>query len=256
MKLSKIISSVFLSSSIIGTAAVAETMIAPQSRINLWVGSSAIADTNFTVGTTTALGKVKILKSNASVINALNSGLYMSGSYLSSKMFYGSPHQSVSENGTTDAAGTSRQCVAFAKAMTGAKSTPNWYKGWSITSYVDLATMKQIPAPSLVLQGGLPLQPGTMIAHFQGQSKYPTSQPYGHVAIFLNWTYNTFTGQITGMDVVDENLIQLIAETGGSAAGLIQKHWLPWRCTAGSQCGTNKYLSTFYASNYHVVDVR
>jgi hypothetical protein len=241
---------------IIGTSSNAETMVAPQSRINLWTGSSAIADTNFTAGTTTALGTVKILKSNAVVINALNSNLNMSSNYLSSKMFYGSQHQSVSENGTTDAAGTSRQCVAFAKAMTGTRGTPNWYKGWSITSYIDLLTMKQIPAPSLVLQGGIPLQPGTMIAHFQGQSKYPTSQPYGHVVIFLNWTYNSFTGQVTGMDVVDQNLVQLIAESGNNAGGLIQKHWLPWACPAGSQCGTSKYLSTFYASNYHVVDVR
>lgn len=257
MNYSKLILACFLFA--ISMVSIATTPVATQARINLWTGSSAIADTNYTMGTTSALGVVKTLKNSTAVISSL--GVLNTGNmYFSSKSFNGSQHQSISENGTTDAAGTSRQCVAFAKSMTGAGGTTTWSRGFSITSYVDAITRKLIPAPQLVLQGGQPLQAGSMIAYFDNQSKYPGSTGTGHVAIFLNWTYDPFiAGKITGMDVVDENLIWTVAINGvntAGASGLIQKHWLPWSCTAsGSLCSTDtRYKNPrYYSSNYHVV---
>lgn len=258
MKYSKL--ALAISLAIVSAATLAVTPVATQARINLWVGSSAIADSNYTIGTTSAMGTVKTLKNSTAVLSSLGA-LNTSNMYFSSKLFNGSQHQSISESGTTDAAGTSRQCVAFAKSMTGAGGTSTWSRGFSTTSYVDVISRQLIPAPQLVLQGGQPLQSGSMIAYFDNQSKYPGSTGTGHVAIFLNWTYNPFIpGQITGMDVVDENLIWTVSVNGtnvSGGSGLIQKHWLPWTCTAGSACTNDARYNNprYYSSNYHVVSI-
>ncbi len=259
MKYGKLI--LALSLAVLSATTSAVTPVATQTRINLWTGSSAIADSSYTIGTTSAMGTVKTLKNSTAVLSSLGV-LNTNNKYFSSKLFNGSQHQSISESGTTDAAGTSRQCVAFAKSMTGAGGTSTWSRGFSTTSYVDIVTRKLIAAPQLILQGGQPLQPGSMIAYFNGQSVYPGSTGTGHVAIFLNWTYDTFiVGKITGMDVVDENLIWTIAINGTNvtgAGGLIQKHWLPWSCTAsGTLCNTDTRYNNprYYSSNYHVVSI-
>jgi hypothetical protein len=255
MKLSKLLSSIFFSASVIGSHSFAATAVAPQSRINLWTGSSAIADSNFTIGTRVPFGTVKTLKANAAVTNSLSALDLTSGKFLGSKSWNSSSHQQVSENGVV-----AGQCVAFAKSMTSTKSTPYWYKGFATGSYVNPNTQTLIPAPSLVLQGGMPMQSGTMLAYFNGLSQYPQNGD-GHVLIFLNWTYDSFTGKVSGMDVVNENLVWTVDVNGATTTGasaLVQKHWLPWSCTTGSLCSTDSRYNNprYYAQNYHVVDVR
>lgn len=234
---------------------IAATYVAPDYRVRIWQGSSvSFPDSQYTLGTTTAMGTIRTLKSNGTVTNLLtnlnavaNAGkLDMTSKYLSAEVFNGESHQRLTENG-----GSPGQCVAFAKAMTGAPSTPQWYRGKALSEYViwngvgyTLSNYFWNP----------PILPGTMLAHFQGQTKYPQSAPYGHVTIFLSWSYNS-QGYIDGINVVDQNLVSSIAGNSGSSAGLIQKHKLPWVCTAGSSCGNNTYHTTFFSSNYHVVDV-
>ena len=251
---------------IFGTSAFAEIAIAPQHRINIWKGPSALPDSEYTIGTTTAMGEVKTLKSTPTVIDTLSRLRYIDntggldftrepGAKLHSKPWAGAEHQSVSDKGTYDSNGTSRQCVAFARSMTGTKKSTYWYPGNALPQYLQWNGVGYVKNPWLFTE----LAPGTMIAHFRGKSKYPTSfAPWGHVAIFLDWSYDK-NGYIDGIYVVDQNLTKIISVNGNileDADGMIQKHKLPWECTAGKACGTGKYFTTFFASGYHVVDVR
>ncbi len=264
MKLSSLFS-VVLFVSITGNT-YAETAIAPEHRIRIWKGPASLPDSEFTIGFTTAMGEVKTLKSTPLVIDILTNRKYINdtggldlirepGAKLHSKSWAGGEHQSISDKGTYDSNGTSRQCVAFARSMTGTKKSPYWYPGTPLTQYLQWNGIGYIKNPWSITE----LAPGTMIAHFRGKSKYPTSvPPWGHVAIFLDWSYDK-NGYIDGVYVVDQNLTESISVNGiivDNADGMIQKHRLPWVCTAGKACGTGKYFTTFFASGYHVVDVR
>jgi hypothetical protein len=246
MKLRPIITG--LSLSIITCSAIAVTAIAPSHRIRIWEGSPlSLSDSQYTTGTSPSLGTVKTLKSNPEVISLLTTrnytqdtgGLDMTrgaGAVLSSVTFNGGPHQRLSDVGIP-----SGECVAFARSMTSTKTTPYWYKGKSLMDYLTwYGAGYKINAWAPV-----PLQSGTMIAHFQGLSRYPQSQPYGHVAIFLSWSYNQW-GYIDGINVIDQNFVWTVGGNTGSAAGLIQKHKIPL------QSGTK----TYNASEYHVVNVQ
>ncbi len=247
-----------ISITVLSTSILAATYVAPSNRVRIWEGSAvSFPDSQYSIGTTTAMGTVKTLKSNATVTNLLttlniasNAGsldlIRAPGAILSGVTFNGSSHQRLSDAGIP-----SGQCVAFARSMTGAPTSPSWYRGKSLNDYVSWNGVGYYLNNN---QWNPALKPGTMIAHFQGLAKYPQSQPYGHVAIFMSWSYNS-QGYIDGINVVDENLISLIAGNTGSAAGLIQKHKLTWSCTAGSSCGTSTYDVRFFGSNYHVVDV-
>ena len=210
------------------------------------------------------MGVIQILKSNNNVSQKLQSTLDMKrdpGAFLSPVNIGGTQYQRLSDAGTVDydpfiKERTSGQCVAFARSMTGAPKVAKWNKGFSISSYIEPISQRLLKSPELILQGGIPLQAGTMLANFQGKPTYPTSKPYGHVTIFLEWTFNPLIpGKVTGMNVVDENMVESIKESTGNFGGTIQKHWLPITCTAGSKCGTSVYLSTFFADMYNVVDI-
>jgi hypothetical protein len=263
MKLSKF--TLAISLVVVSTTTLAATAVAPINRIRIWDGPYALPDSQYSIGTTTAMGAIKTLKSNATVISMLTTtnyatntgGLDMTrdpGAKLSAEPFNGSAHQRLSDVGTVNWNGTERtsgQCVAFARSMTGSAKTKNWYPGKKIADYLSwngagyLLNALAVPA----------LQPGTMIAHFQSKSPYPSSKPYGHVAIFLSWSKNA-QGYIDGINVVDENLIELISGNTGDAGGLIQKHKLPLLCTAGASCGNLTHDKRFFSMNYHVVDVQ
>ena len=228
----------------------AETVVAPNHRIRIWEGSQlSFSDTYYTIGNSPSLGTVKTLKSNGYVTDLLMNRNYMndtggldmnrgSGAVLSSIAFNGSLHQRLSDVGIP-----SGECVAFARSMTSTKTTPYWYKGKSLMDYLTwYGVGYKLNAWAVV-----PLQPGTMIAHFQGLTKYPQTTPYGHVAIFLSWSYNS-QGYIDGINVVDQNFVWTVGGNTGSAAGLIQKHKIPL------QSGTK--TKTYNASEYHIVDVR
>lgn len=85
--------------------ALAVTAIAPANRIRIWEGSSvSFPDSQYTIGTTSAMGTIKTLKSNATVTNLLlnlniaaNAGgldmIRPPGANLSAVSFNGSFHQ-------------------------------------------------------------------------------------------------------------------------------------------------------------------
>jgi len=236
--------------SILAHSAVAITAVAPNHRIRIWEGSPlSFTDTHYTIGTSPSLGTVRTLKSNAYVVDLLKNRNYMNdtggldltrgtGAILSSVTFNGEPHQRLSDVGIP-----SGECVAFARSMTGTKTTPYWYKGKSLMDYLTWYGAGY----RLNSWAPVPLQSGTMIAHFQGLTKYPQTKPYGHVAIFLSWSYNS-QGYIDGINVIDQNFVWTVGGNSGSAAGLIQKHKIPLFS------GTT--TKTYNSSEYHVVDVR
>lgn len=252
-----------LALSTISASIMAATVIAPTNRIALFQITTPyayITDSNYTVGTTSAMGTISTLQSNATVISALRGldyGLYP-GRYNETTSFNGSLHQAITENYNS---GHLKQCVHFARAMTSTPyQTGNWYPGSAISSHL---TQAGTGLYILSWYGQTyPLQPGTMLAYFGGQSRYDyNSKP--HVTIFLSWKYSG--SYIVGMNVVDQNLVDSISINGvvkyaagitGETNGMIQKHALPIACTAGTLCTSDaRYKDPrFWSRNYHVVD--
>lgn len=124
MKFSKL----FLSLSLLAVSAttMAATAVAPANRIRIWEGSSAsLPDSQYSIGTTTAMGTIKTLKYNQDTVNLLTTlnvggnagGLDMTNKYKTPVLFNGLDHYRITETG-----GQAGQCVAFAKAMTGSNS--------------------------------------------------------------------------------------------------------------------------------------
>lgn len=241
MKYSKL--ALAISLVVASTTILAVTAVAPANRIRIWDGPYAIPDSEYMIGTNADLGTVKSLKYSDATgaifynINYIQNtgGLSMSGKNLTSFPWNGGNYERLSEIGIP-----SGECVAFAKAMTGVGGTLTWYKGNPLMSYLVWSGNGYSVSPYIA-----PLQPGTMIAHFQGLAKYPQSTPYGHVAIFLSWSKNT-QGMIDGINVINENLVWAINGVGG-AKGIIQKHKIP---LSGST------TATYNSSGYHVVDVQ
>ncbi len=239
MKYSKL--ALAISLVVASTTILAATAVAPANRIRIWDGPYAISDSNYMIGTNADLGTVKSLKyslNTSAILNNINyvqntGGLDMSNKNLTSFPWNGGTYERLSE-----ASIPSGECVAFAKSMTGVGGTSTWYKGGSIMSYLVSNINGYSVSPYLTLQ------PGTMIAHFQGLAKYPQSTPYGHVAIFLSWSTNA-QGMIDGINVINENLVWTINGVFGSK-GIIQKHKIP---LSGSS------TTTYNSSGYHVVDV-
>lgn len=261
MHIRKVILTVLIS--VASLNVIAGTAIAPANRIRIWEGSAtSFPDSQYTIGTTSAMGTIKTLKSNPTVINLLQNlniatntgGLDMTrapGANLSSVSFNGSLHQRLSDN-LSDNSG---QCVAFARSMTGTKKTPFWYRGDSLSSYLDF-TGRLVSNKTLV--------PGTMIAYFVGNQQYPqnpaTKEAAGHVAIFLSWVLDS-NGFVTGISVINENMVHSISINNvivNGSGGLIQKHQIPWKCPTGQTCTNSdwKYNLRYVASSYHVVDVQ
>ncbi len=224
--------------------AFAGTAIALANRIRIWDGPYAIPDSGYMIGNSPSLGTIKTLKYSLATENTLKylniasntGGLNMSSKVLTAFSYNNNLYERLSEIGIP-----SGECVAFAKAMTGVGGTSSWYKGGSLMNYIvwnGAGYVLNPASPSI-------LQPGTMIAHFQGLARYPQSLPYGHVAIFLSWSKNN-QGWIDGINVVDQNFVWTIDGIAGSQ-GTIQKHKIP---LSGST------TATYNANQYHIVDVR
>lgn len=254
---STLIFALFLNSN----AILANPITAPTNRLEMWDTANAMPDSNYTIGTTSAMGTVKTLKAN--LLSQINLGaLDMSrdpGAYLDSTVFNGSSHQALSDNSN---GGYPKQCVAFARSMTGAKKSTYWKRGNAITDYLVVSGSDYLPNTTS-------LPRGTMIAYFHGLTMYPTSGDPGHVAIFLSWYYEN--GKVVGMNVVDQNLIPSVLINGlqvdaqrpagtiqGQADGMIQKHILYINCKAGTACTNNaRYTNPrYWSKNYNVVDVQ
>ena len=242
MKFSKLILAFFLVA--ISATTLAATAVAPANRIRIWDGLYAIPDSEYMIGTNTDLGTVKSLKYSAATgailynINYVQNtgGLDMSSKTLTSFSWNGGSYERLSETAIVPLSG---ECVAFAKSMTGVGATSTWYKGNSLMSYLVRSGNGYAVSPYVA-----PLQPGTMIAHFQGLAKYPQLPPYGHVAIFLSWSKNA-QNMIDGINVINENLVWKINGVTG-AQGIIQKHKIPLSGSA---------TTTYNSSGYNVVDV-
>ncbi len=241
-------------------SAFSADVIAPSTRMEMWSGSNSMSDSAYTIGSTSAMGPVKTLKQTVLAkinLDSLDFTRYP-GAYLDATKLNGVFHYAVSDNSN---GGYPKQCVAFARSMTGAKTSNYWKRGTSLMDYLVIS------GGGYVLKNGVTLKPGTMIAYFRGLSNYPTSGNPGHVAIFLNWEYSG--NKVVAANVVDQNLIPSVSINGyvftavkptgtieGQADGMIQKHFLPIVCTAGTLCTTSRYTNPrYYASNYHTVDI-
>ena len=243
------------------------TFVSPQNRINIWEGPNAIPRSSYSIGSTTVMGEVLTLQSNALVTGILSNRNYTTntggldftrtpGAFLSSVAIpgYGNRlHQRLSDN-----YGSLGQCVAFARSMTSAGKSNTWWAGKTIGSYLTWNGVGyRLDSTSNMLN---PLKPGTMIAYFRGQSQYPqnpsSAWDAGHVAIFLSWVYDQ-NNYIIGMKVIDENLVPTVSNASG-LSGLIQKHMLPIVCPSGQNCTNTdgKYNLRYIATSYNVVDVR
>jgi hypothetical protein len=163
----------------------------------------------------------------------------MSGKSLTGVAFVtgGTLHQRISETGYPG------QCVGLAKAMTNAGSTPGWRRGSAMTTLFPSA---------LTVSGTVNtvLPPGTMIAHFGGQTIYNANTTNPHVATVLSTAVNP-NGTVSGFNVLDQNGLTSATINGvnttvtSGGGGTITKHFLPW-----SSSSTNPVLS---GMNYHVV---
>jgi hypothetical protein len=250
MKFSKLTLS-FLSV-IISYSAIAATpvaVVASQANINLFLNGSGVAipAASYTTGTHPIYGNVQFLRSGSpgyttgttTVQQRLQGTLFMTSKTLDSVSFTigGVLHQRVSENGFLG------QCVGLAKAMTNAGSTPGWRRG-------DAMTTTFPNGYTVVGATDILLPPGTMIAHFGGQTLYSANTTNPHVAIVLSTVVNA-NGTVAGFNVLDQNGLTSATINGvnttvtSGGGGTITKHFLPWSSTS-----TNPVLSS---KNYHVV---
>jgi hypothetical protein len=242
-----IITAMFAVSALVFAATPVE-VVAPASNVKMFINSSGVAIplASYTNGTHVIYGNVQFLRSDGAgyssgtttVQQRLQSTSYASGKLINSYIFAGALHQRAYESGFTG------QCVGFAKFMTGAPGgTGTWRTGRALANI--------FPNGNTVSgTGNMLLVPGSMIAHFGGQSIYnSTNNKKPHVAIVLSVV--EANGVIQGVNVVDQNgmtnaVINGINTTVTSGGGgSIAKHFLPW--------SANSTDPTLSAKNYHVV---
>lgn len=218
-------------------AATPVDVIAPISRVNLFLmaSSTAIQSSAYVSPAPThslfgsmgflipAARSSATLSDTTTVQQKLQNTLNMSGMRLAAgKLGY----MAIDETG----ASWRYQCTAFAKSMTGVGGTATWKRGNALVA-------------------GTTYTPGTMIAHFDGNTTYGSNP---HVAIILSTAYDPNTKAFIGYNVVDQNAVNSVSTgTVGDATqgtgGVISKHFLPWN--SGSAV---KVLSS---KNYHVVQI-
>lgn len=225
---------------------------APDNILSTFEGFDVVSA--YTSTTTSLLGTVYVLKSDVKANNVswdpttvqekLQLTLFMSGKTLGKRSLGGVNHQRLDET----AAGARNQCVAFVKAMTGIGATSTWIRGTAVSVIFPNAK-----APS-DWQAQAMLQPGTMIAYFDGQTTYQ-NLPTSHVAI-VKYVVSDTNGNIQGAMVYDQNGMDSVvlnaasvavgdAKTTNPKGGTVTKHFIPW-----SSISTRK---SFSLKNYHVV---
>lgn len=220
--------------------AFSATQVAPSNRVNLFLDSTTpFGSADWTNGTSTTIGSVKILKSTGNTeyylkLNMPNLGFSGSGKTmtLDAVNILGASHTRISESALYGS--YPGQCVAFAKSMIGNSSaTSKWHTGTKLSDIAVNQRTTLLPA-------------GTMIAYFNGNSVYP-SNGTGHVAIVLG-----VAADGSGVWVVDQNFINGFSIKVGTttyAANLSQqligKHLMPWTDTSARRA----------AGQYHIVDL-
>lgn len=128
------------------------------------------------------------------------------------------------------------QCVAFAKAVSGYRTTPSssWRPGISLIDYALTPDAKDLKKYQ-----------GMMIACFDGKSNYALALANRkHVAILLKINFSS-TGKPVSIVVADQNYYNYAPYD--IYAGKIAKHTIPWWLV------TSRWV--WYARNYHIVTV-
>ena len=220
---------------------IAATATVPANRLDVF---SAFASSDWTRATAAyTQNSILILKSTANTQLRLMSELYNLGIVgmgsqftLDSLDFTG-----ISQARISDKANPYKgQCVDFVKTMIGSTlSTTSWYPGTKLSTI-----------PSNQLADTLPA--GTVIAYFAPYDGIKTNnyQNYGkHVAVVLNFTFDSATMKPTGMTLLDQNFLLFDLKIGGVSKGQslqsISRHFLNWSGTGVNGGG-----------NYQIVDIR
>lgn len=224
-------------------------VVAPTANVNMFLSNSGVAipNTSFSNGTHPIYGNVQFLRSGSpgfatgpqTVQQRLQAIPSASGMLINSYTFAGVAHQRVYESGFIG------QCVGFAKFMTGATgSTGTWRRGRALANIFPNGQGVSGTANAMLV-------PGSMIAHFGGQSVYNhVNNKLPHVAIVLSVVQEG--NIIRGINVVDQNGMTSATINGvnttvrSGGGGSIAKHFLPWNANSP----TNPQVS---AMNYHVV---
>lgn len=202
---------------------------------------------------TTALGTVYILKSDAkatslafdpsTVHEKLGYVLYMTGMQLGKRNLLNVNYERIDEIN----AGARNQCVAFGKSMTGAGVTSGWIKGTA------LATLYPSGKAPSQLEAMARLQPGTLIANFDGSATYP-NRFTSHVAVVRGVNADS-TGKVLSIEVYSQNGMSTVkigsttvnvGDPNTGNGGTIMKYSLPW--------SSSSTVGSLSAKNYHVVN--
>lgn len=133
-------------------------------------------------------------------------------------------------------AGYTWQCVAFAKAVSGRRSTSSaeWLPGISLVDFAKTPDAKILSKYQ-----------GMMIACFDGKSNYSLALANRkHVAILLKINFDA-GGKPKDIIVADQNYYNYAPYD--FYAGKIAKHTIPWGTLTGKWVG--------YARNYHIVSI-
>lgn len=205
------------------------------------------------LATSAILGSVYILKSDvkatelafdpSTVHEKLGYVLNMSGMQLGQRTLLNVNYERIDEVN----AGDRNQCVAFGKSMTGAGTTSGWIKGTALSSLYPNGR-----APSQ-LEAMARLQPGTLIANFDGSATYP-NRFTSHVAVVRGVNADS-TGKILSIDVYAQNGMSTakigsntvnVGDNSTGNGGTIMKYSLPWSSTST--------MGSLSAKNYHVVN--
>jgi hypothetical protein len=246
---SLVIGSIMTASTLVFGATPVE-VVALKSNVDMFVNRSGVAIpiTSYTNGKHVIYGDVQFLRSGSpgytnrttTVEQRLQSTAYASGKLINSYVFAGASHQRTYESGYIG------QCVGFAKFMTGAPgNTGTWRTGRALANIFPNGKAVNGTADMLLV-------PGSMIAHFGGQSIYNSpDNKKPHVAIVLSVA--EINGVIQGINVVDQNGlssaeingIKGVTVTDSVGGGSIVKHFLPWNANSSDP--------TLSAKNYHVV---
>jgi hypothetical protein len=226
--------------SLFSFSSMAGTQIVPPNRLSVFTGG-ILTSTDWTRATSSSIpNSIYILKSNGDISFKLTSNfsdvLGIAGStrqfVLDSKNFLGIPHARISDKNNV----YKGQCVDFVKFMLGNTSgTSSWYPGKKLSDI-----------PSSMIADVIPT--GTVIAYFNGKTKYSDASGDGHVLIVLGFTFDSATMKPTGITVLDQNFLLFNVSVQGFGTGQsgqsISRHFLKWNGSGASG-----------AANYHILDI-
>ncbi|MDD2916949.1 MAG: hypothetical protein PHH70_03860 [Candidatus Gracilibacteria bacterium] len=219
---------------------IAATATVPANRLDVF---DTFSSSDWTRATASyAPNSIYILKSTGNVTFGLTLQMFELGVVGSTKRFVldDLAFAGISQARISDKMNPNKgQCVDFVKTMIGSVlSTSSWHAGTKLSTI-----------PSNQLADTVPR--GTVIAYFGPNATSSTTYDIAgkHVAVVLNFTFDSATMQPTGMTVMDQNFLLFDLKIGGLNKGQspqsISRHFLNWNGADVSGGG-----------NYHIVDIR